>query len=98
MSRTTRNGWNDIGFSCKPVRRRKGVGYVLNFVLPAAENQVDVLAFYCEMAQSGDACIGMGNYENYVLWLTGMQNRHTGHNLPDGYCGRIFICAMKAKN
>lgn len=70
---------------------------MLNFVLPAAENQADVLAFYCEMAQSGDACIGMGNYENYVLWLTGMQNRHTGHNLPDGYVREDFYLCYEGK-
>ena len=63
---------------------------MLNFVLPAAEKQADVSAFYCEMAQSGDTCIDMGNYENYVLWLTGMQNCHTGHNLPDGYVRKDF--------
>lgn len=45
----------------------------------------DVLPFYDEIEKSGGACIGIGNYKNYDLWLAGMQNRYTGKNLPEGF-------------
>ena len=63
---------------------------MLKLVLPTEENRADVLAFYNEIEESGGACIGMGNYKNYDQWLTGMQNRHTGRNLPEGYVRENF--------
>ena len=63
---------------------------MLTFVLPAEQNREDVLAFYEEIERSGGACIGMGNSKNYDLWLTGMRNRHTGRNLPEGYVRENF--------
>ena len=63
---------------------------MLKLVLPTEENRAGVLAFYNEIEESGGACIGMGNYKNYDQWLTGMQNRHTGRNLPEGYVRENF--------
>lgn len=63
---------------------------MLTFVLPAEQNREDVLAFYEEIERGGGACIGMGNSKNYDLWLTGMRNRHTGQNLPEGYVRENF--------
>lgn len=63
---------------------------MLKLVLPTEENRADVLAFYNEIEESGGACIGMGNYKNYDQWLTGMQTRHTGRNLPEGYVRENF--------
>ena len=63
---------------------------MLTFRLPTQENRADVLSFYQEIEKSGGECIGIGNYRNYDQWLTGMQNRHTGKNLPDGYVRENF--------
>lgn len=63
---------------------------MLNFVLPSEKNREDVLSFYHDIEEGGGECIGIGNYKNYGLWLTGMQNRHTGKNLPDGYVRENF--------
>jgi len=63
---------------------------MLTFVLPTEQNREDVLAFYEEIERGGGACIGMGNSKNYDLWLTGMRNRHTGKNLPEGYVRENF--------
>ena len=63
---------------------------MLKLVLPTEENRSYVLAFYDDIEKSGGACIGMGNYKNYDQWLTGMQNRHTGKNLPEGYVRENF--------
>lgn len=63
---------------------------MLEFVLPTEKNKDDVISFYTEIEESGGECIGMGNYKNYDLWLTGMHNRHTGKNLPDGYVRENF--------
>ena len=58
---------------------------MLNLVLPSDNDRDNVLNFYREIEANGDECIGMGNYLDYDAWLTGMQNRHTGKNLPEGY-------------
>ncbi len=63
---------------------------MLNFYLPTEQNREDVLSFYNEIEKSGGECIGIGNYKDYDLWLKGMQNRHTGKNLPDGYVRENF--------
>ncbi len=63
---------------------------MLNFMLPEAANQDDVQAFYREFEQSGGECIGIGGWQDYDRWLTGMQNRHTGQNLPEGYVRENF--------
>ena len=63
---------------------------MFNFVLPTEQHRTDVLAFYDEMEKSGGSCIGIGHYKNYDLWLTGMQNRRAGKNLPDGYVRENF--------
>ena len=63
---------------------------MLNFVLPSEENRDDVLAFYEEIEKSGGECIGIGNYRDYDLWLSGMRNRLTGRNLPEGYVRENF--------
>lgn len=63
---------------------------MLKFVLPTEQNRDDVLSFYDEIEKSGGECIGIGNYKNYDKWLTGMQNRHTGKNLPEGYVRENF--------
>ena len=62
----------------------------LTFTLPGEQNRDDVLAFYREIEESGGECIGIGNYRDYDQWLTGMRNRHTGRNLPEGYVRENF--------
>lgn len=63
---------------------------MLNFILPTENNRNDVLDFYSEFEQHSDACIGYGNYKDFDNWLIGMQNRHTGKNLPEGYVRENF--------
>lgn len=63
---------------------------MLEFILPTERDRDNVLSFYSEIEKSGGACIGIGNYQNYDLWLTGMRNRHTGRNLPEGYVRENF--------
>ena len=63
---------------------------MLNFTLPTERNREDILSFYEEIKKSGSECIGFKNYKNYDLWLTEMQNRHTGKNLPEGYVRENF--------
>lgn len=71
---------------------------MLQFVLPEEKDRGAVLGFYDEVAASGGACIGMGNYEDYDAWLTGMRNRHTGTDLPEGYVRENFyLCYEGAR-
>lgn len=63
---------------------------MVNFVLPTDADRNDVLSFYSEIENDGSACIGFKNYRDYGLWLTGMQNRRTGENLPEGYVRENF--------
>lgn len=63
---------------------------MINFILPTDTNRKDVLSFYNEIQDSGGECIGFGNYKDYERWLTGMQNRHIGENLPEGYVRENF--------
>lgn len=63
---------------------------MLSFLLPAEENEGDVLAFYREIREAGGQAIGIGNSRNYPVWLAEMQNRHTGRNLPEGYVRENF--------
>ena len=63
---------------------------MLDFVLPTEQNRSDVLAFYGEIESGSGACIGIGNYRDYGLWLNGMRNRRAGENLPDGYVRENF--------
>ena len=63
---------------------------MLEFDLPTEQNREDVLSFYEEIEKSGGECIGIANYKNYDRWLTGMRNRHTGQNLPEGYVRENF--------
>lgn len=63
---------------------------MLKFILPTEQNRADVLSFYDEIENNGDECIGIGNYKNYDLWLSGMQNRHSGKDLPEGYVRENF--------
>lgn len=63
---------------------------MLKFILPTEQNRDDVLSFYNEIEKSGGECIGFGNYKNYDEWMVGMQNRHTGKNLPNGYVQENF--------
>lgn len=63
---------------------------MLKFILPTERNRDDVLSFYNEIEKSHGECIGMANYKNFDLWLSGMKNRHTGENLPDGYVRENF--------
>ena len=63
---------------------------MISFVLPTEENRDDVLSFYNEIEKANETCIGYNNYKNFDIWLTGMKNRHTGKNLPDGYVRENF--------
>ncbi len=70
----------------------------MNFVLPSECNRDDVTDFYGEIAAGGGECIGIGNYGNYDLWLTGMKNRHAGKNLSEGYVREDFyLCYEDGK-
>ena len=62
----------------------------MKFVLPTEENRDDVLAFYKEIEESGSECIGCRNGKDYDKWLSEMQDRHSGKNLPDGYVRENF--------
>lgn len=58
--------------------------------MPTVDDRDDVLSFYRECGLAGDACIGHAGYEEYDSWLLGMQNRHTGQDLPEGYVQEDF--------
>lgn len=62
----------------------------LTFRLPEEGDRENVLDFYEEFAKARTACIGCGGYADFDKWLTGMQNRHTGENLPEGYVRENF--------
>ncbi len=65
-------------------------------MLPDERHREDVLSFYKEIEESGGECIGFKNRRNYDLWLTEMQNRHSGENLPAGYVRENFwLCYEK---
>lgn len=53
-------------------------------------------ADYDETEKNGGTCIGIGNYKDFDLRLTGMQNRHKGKNLPE-VCVRenFYFCYDK---
>lgn len=70
---------------------------MLHFILPTAQNREDVLAFYDEIEKSGGECIGIRNAKNYSQWLSEMQNRHTGNNLPEGYVRENFYLCYEEK-
>lgn len=71
---------------------------MLEFTLPTERNRADVLSFYDEIEKSGGSCIGIGDYKNYDRWLTGMQHRHTGEQLPAGYVRENFyLCYEGAR-
>lgn len=70
---------------------------MLNFILPTERNRGDVLAFYDEIEKSGGECIGIGNYKKYDLWLSGIRNRYTGTNLPEGYVRENFYLCYEGK-
>lgn len=63
---------------------------MLTFILPEERCRRDVLDFYREIQEAGGECIGCGNAGDFDLWLTGMQNRRTGRNLPEGYVRENF--------
>ena len=67
---------------------------MLQMVLPRPCHQEDVQSFYREMEQNGDECIGFANRNRFDLWLTEMQNRHLGKDLPAGYV-REKSCALR---
>lgn len=69
---------------------------MMDFVLPTNIHRNDVLSFYREMEDHGDVCIGFKNHRDYDLWLAGMQNRHTGENLPKGYVRENFYLCYDA--
>ena len=71
---------------------------MLDFIIPTELNRDDVLSFYDEIEKDGGECIGIGNYKNYDLWLSGMRNRNTGMNLPKGYVKENFyLCYEGAR-
>ncbi len=62
----------------------------MRFVLPTLELSGDVLDFYREMEEHGDSCIGCGGWRDQTGWMRGMEDRHTGKNLPKGYVRENF--------
>lgn len=69
---------------------------MLRFTLPTEEHRDDVLAFYAEFAAQGKTCIGFGNSDDYDTWLTGMKNRISGTDLPDGWVRENFYLCYDA--
>lgn len=63
---------------------------MLTFIRPDERCRQDVLAFYAEFEETGGTCIGYGGWRDYDQWLQGMRNRHTGHDLPEGYVREDF--------
>ncbi len=59
--------------------------------LPTAADREDVLSFYREFETHHGTCIGFANHGDYETWLRGMQNRHTGTDLPEGYVREDFL-------
>ncbi len=55
---------------------------MLRSVFPSESNREDVLAFYAAFEKNGGQCIGCKYGKDYALWLTDMQNRRAGKNLP----------------
>lgn len=70
---------------------------MVRFVLPEERSREDVLAFYNEIEENGGECIGFGNRKDFDRWLTGMQNRHTGRNLPEGYVKEDFYLCYEGE-
>lgn len=70
---------------------------MLRFVFPSESNREDVLAFYAAFEKNGGQCIGCKYGKDYALWLTDMQNRRAGKNLPRGMCRKISISATAEK-
>ena len=63
---------------------------MITFSLPTEHSRDDVLSFYSEFEKAGETCIGYGGFKGFDAWLTGMNNRHTGTDLPDGYVRENF--------
>lgn len=63
---------------------------MLTFVLPDYRHKSGVSAFYAEFEKSGESCIGYNNHEDFSRWLSGMQNRKNGIDLPAGYVRENF--------
>ena len=63
---------------------------MLKFMLPTPENEADVLAYYREIKEAGSESIGLGNSDNYPVWMQGMWNRHEGKNLNPGFVRENF--------
>lgn len=59
--------------------------------LPTAADREDVLSFYREFEAYHGTCIGFAHRDDYDTWLRGMQNRHTGTDLPEGYVREDFL-------
>ena len=49
-----------------------------------------MLSFYKEFEDENTVCIGCAGYKDFDTWLVGMNNRHTGKNLPEGYVRENF--------
>lgn len=69
---------------------------MLTFVLPTEQNREDVLAFYRDIEENGEECIGIGNYKDYDMWLTLIQNRRCGRDLPEGYVRENFYLCYES--
>lgn len=63
---------------------------MLELRLPEERDRENVLAYYEEIEANNSESIGMGNYQDFDRWLTGMRNRHTGKNLPEGFVWEDF--------
>ncbi len=69
----------------------------MKFILPTTENREDVQEYYREIERVGSESIGLWNYQDYDRWLIGMQNRHTGENLPEGFVREDFYLCYEGK-
>lgn len=68
---------------------------MIDFILPTEQNREDVLAFYGEFEKNNETCIGFGGYKDFDKWLTGMNNRRAGKDLPEGYVRENFYLCYK---
>ena len=71
---------------------------MLTFILPTEKNKTDVLSFYNEFEREHTHCIGYDNYKDFTTWLTAMNNRHTGKNLPNGYVRENFYLCYNGED
>lgn len=70
---------------------------MLRLTLPTERDRENVLDLYREFETSDVTPIGAGNSRDYDAWLRGMENRHTGTDLPEGYVRENFYLCYEGE-